>query len=80
MRLRWNFHLDLAPLIDSHRALFPESIVPITAPRPLLRFLHQLSRYWIPVHVAQLLDPLACRPHVEVVEASLPHVFAAGLT
>src|SRR5271163_3352612 len=73
-RLCHDFDLGLAPLIDSHRAHFPESITPIAAPPPLLRFLHQPSHYRIPVHVAQLLDPLSCRPHVEIVEASLPHV------
>jgi probable HAF family extracellular repeat protein len=74
---RRDFHPGLAPLVDSHRALFPESITPIAAPRPLLRFQHQPSRYRIPVHVAQLLDPLARRPHVEIIEATLPHVLAA---
>src|SRR5579864_8945893 len=33
-RLR-DFDLGLAALLDSHRALFPESIPPIAAPRPL---------------------------------------------
>jgi len=77
-RWRRDFDLGLAPLIDSHRARFPESITPITAPWPLLRLQHQAPRYRIAVHIAQLLNPLACRPYVEIVEASLPHVLAAN--
>ena len=71
------FVLSLAPLIDSHRALFPESITPIAARRPLLRFLDQSPRYRIAVHIAQLLDPLARRPQVEIIEAPLPNVLGA---
>ena len=70
-----NFDLGLAPLIDSHRPRFPKSITPIAAPRPLLRFLHEPSHHRIAVRIAQLLDPLARRPDVEIIEASLPHVF-----
>ncbi len=50
--LRRAFHLHLAPLIDSHRALFSASVTPIAAPRPRLRFLHQASHYRIKVHIA----------------------------
>ena len=76
-RLRRDFDLGLSPLIDSHRALFPESITPIAARRPLLRFLDQSPRYRIAVHIAQLLDPLARRPQVEIIEAPLPNVLGA---
>jgi hypothetical protein len=68
-------HLCLAPLIDSHGAFSSESITSIAAPRPLLRLLHQATGNGIAVHIAKLLDPLARRPHIEIVEASLPHVF-----
>jgi hypothetical protein len=64
-------------LIGSHRAFFAESIVAIAAPRPLFWFLRQPSGYGIAVHVAQLLDALARRPYVEVVEAALPCVLGA---
>src|ERR1700733_54045 len=74
---RRGFHLYLAPLIDSHRARFAESITPIAAPPPLLRFLHQAPRHGIAVHVAQLLDPLALRPYVEIIESPLPHMLRA---
>src|SRR5580658_10439281 len=74
---RRGFHLDLAPLIDSYRTLFPESITPIAAPRPVFRFLHQTPHHRIAVHVAQLLDPLARRPDVKIIEASLPYMLAS---
>ena len=58
-------------------AFFPESITPIAAPRPLLRFLHQPPRHGIAVHVAQLLDALARRPDIEIIEPLLPHMLRA---
>jgi len=77
MPWRRDLDLGLTPLIDLHRARFPESITPIAAPPPLPRFLHQPSRHRIPVHIAQLLDPLARPPYVEIVKAPLPNVLAA---
>src|SRR5271157_1448208 len=45
-----------------------------TAPRPMFRFCDQPALHRIAVNVAQLLDALALRPHVEIVIASLPEV------
>jgi len=74
-----DFHLCLAPLIYSHRAVFSESITPIAAPRPLLRLLDQPPLHRILMHIAQLLDPFARREHVEIIETFLPHVLCATL-
>src|SRR6185312_4621160 len=50
------------------------SVISETAPRPLSRFQHQATLDRILMHVAQLFDLLAPRPHVEVIEAGLPDV------
>ena len=39
----------------------------------MLRPIHQSAFHWVAVDVAQLLDVLLFGPHVEIVEALLPH-------
>jgi len=43
-----------------------------TAPRPVLRMLHQLSLHRIGVHVFQLLFQLFLAPHIEIIKSPLP--------
>jgi len=52
----------------------PRQVVPVAAPLPAFRILHQASPHRIPVDVPQLLYPLLLAPHVEVIVARLPEV------
>ncbi len=64
---------NLSPsFIHLHGSCFAQQIMPITAPSPLLRRLHQSSFHRIAMHVPQLLHPLLRRPHIEVIETRLP--------
>jgi hypothetical protein len=59
-------------LIDPHRPGFIPEIEPVTAPAPFFRRFDQSALYRIAVHVSQFFDPLLRRPHVEIIEPSLP--------
>jgi hypothetical protein len=48
----------------------------IAAPLPLLWFERQSALKRIAMHIAQLLDPLARAPQIEIVEAALPDVWS----
>src|SRR5947207_13103387 len=53
---------------------FAVSIIPKTAPCPLLRLERQSALDRIAMHVAQLLHTLAFAPHHKIIEPPLPHV------
>src|ERR1035438_1702551 len=59
-------------LIHSHRPSFVQQVRTITAPPPFLRRTRQSPLHRIPVRIPQLLHPFLLRPHVEVIETSLP--------
>jgi len=55
-----------------HRTWFSIKVRPKAAPLPMFRLLHQAPLHRIPVHVTQLLDPLAFAPDIEILESFLP--------
>src|SRR4051812_921424 len=69
-----NPHLQNAVIIEAQRAYLSPAVPVKAAPRPLLLLQHQASLHRIAVHVAQFLQPLAFRPHVEVIKSGLPNV------
>ena len=50
-----------------------------TTPRPLFGRADQTALHWIPMDVAQLLDPFLFSPDVEVVKPSLPEMMRSSL-
>jgi hypothetical protein len=52
--------------------LFVIGVAAIAAPLPLLWFEQQSALHRIAMRIAQLLDPLAFGPQIEIVEAALP--------
>src|SRR5271157_763984 len=66
------FRFDLDGPFDS-RCVMEEA-----APSPVLRFLHQSPLDRIAMHVAQLLNPLLCRPNIEIVIPALPKGKSTG--
>jgi tRNA U34 5-methylaminomethyl-2-thiouridine-forming methyltransferase MnmC len=50
-------------------------VAAVAAPLPLLWFEQQSALQRIAMHVAQLLDPLALAPQIEIVEAGLRDVW-----
>jgi hypothetical protein len=62
-------------LIDLHPSLFVIGVAVIAAPLPLLWFEQQSALQRIAMHIAQLLDPLALAPRIEIVEAARPDVW-----
>jgi hypothetical protein len=70
-----NVHHRLGPLIDLQPSLFVIGVAAIAAPFPLLGLEHQSAPHRIAMHVAQVLDPLALAPRIEIVEAALPDMW-----
>jgi len=71
---RSNAHLHNFSVVHPHFPLLPIQLIPKAAPWPLFRFIHQTSRHWIAMHVAQLFDALMFGSNVEVVKSRLPNV------
>ncbi len=71
-RPRSDFHLKHLAVVDPHGSGFAESIRPKAAPRPVFGLAHQSAFHRIAMHVAQLLDALALRPDIKIVETALP--------
>jgi hypothetical protein len=59
--------------VHSYQTRIATPVGPKTAPPPLVRLLYQPSIHRIAMHIAQLLDPLAFSPHVEIIETFLPY-------
>jgi hypothetical protein len=71
---RTNLQFEYTPVIHFHHTGFTQRVGAITAPMPQFRRLHQPSLHWIPMHITQLLFALFRAPHIEVIEARLPHM------
>jgi hypothetical protein len=54
--------------INRQQPRFSRRIIRPTAPRPVLRMLHQLPRHRVRMHILQLLADLLLTPHIEVIE------------
>jgi hypothetical protein len=63
------------PLLElhAHQSSLPVKVGTKTTPLPMFRLVHQSALHRVPVHVAQFLNVLMFRPHVEIVKAFLPH-------
>src|SRR5580704_10133690 len=58
--------------IDANQSWFILGVKRKTAPRPVLRMLHQSLPYRIRMHIVQLLFLFLVTPHVEIIESALP--------
>ena len=67
--------LSSSLLINQHYPRFAIGIVSKTTPPPLSGLERQTALHWILMHVPQLLFPLRCAPHDQILEAGLPQVF-----
>jgi hypothetical protein len=76
-RFRFRLRLRLSRFsspdgIDLHQTSLSHGVKRPTAPWPILRMLHQLSRYRVRVHVFELLANFLLAPHIEVIKSGLP--------
>ena len=58
--------------LDLHHSLYPGRVVTEAAPLPIFWVLYQPALHRIAVRVAQLLNPLALGPDIEIVIAEFP--------
>ena len=58
--------------VDANQTFLATKVRTEAAPPPLVRLFHQSSLHRIAMHIAEFLDPLPLRPHIEIVEALLP--------
>jgi len=62
-----------------HCSWFSIKVRPKAAPFPMFRLLHQAPLHRVPVHVTQLLNPLALAPDIEIIEPFLPDRNRGGI-
>src|SRR5579862_6399154 len=73
-RLVPNLFLPPLPVVDPNQPILAIRVRSVTAPLPVVGFLHQSPDHRVPVHVFQLLHLFPLTPHIEVIKPALPEL------